>query len=202
VPTTVVRALERELVNDEEFRRLCDAYAPFAPTATAHRIAVHESGHVVALLNLGIVPAVMIVRDASGSYVAADITSLKSNTSLDGLVDYFAYKLAGQAAEELEFGAAMGIEDDFLGDLLNAVMHKLTSEERQAVMQSESPMELPDAPHVQAALQLYLMGLTRSHEILAPYRKAIQELAALSEAKGSLNSNQLDAFWKSHSIET
>jgi hypothetical protein len=195
---TIVRQFDKEAVKEEEYRRLCDAYAPFAPSVSAHRIAVHESGHAVALLHLGITPSFMIVGDVSGSGVAADTAALRDDRSLEGITNYLAYKLAGQAAEEMEFGTARGLEDDVLELHWIAVMHQLTEEERRAVMQADSPIVLPDLPHIQAVLQLYLMALARSHEILAPHREAIQALATSAEKARCLDSKQLDALWRSH----
>lgn len=200
MPLKVMRTLDKESVNEEKFQQLCDAFAPFRPTATTHRIAVHESGHVIALFHLGITPASMIIGSPSESVVAADTTPLMADQSLEGLINYYAYKLAGQAAEELELGIAMGIEDGVLINLQLAVMQKLTSEERQTVLQSYCPIELPHLRHIQAAHQLYLMTLARSHEILSSYRQAIQELAALSQATKVLSSNQLETFWKSQAL--
>jgi hypothetical protein len=199
VPMTIVRQIDKGLVNEEEYRRLCVAYAPFKPDTTMHRIAVHESGHAIALLHFGIIPSFMIVGDASESFVLADTTSLKTDESLQGHIDFLAYKLAGQAAEELEFGVAQGVEDEVLERLLHAVMQVLTSAERQALIQADSPIQLSEAPHVQATLQLYLASLERSREILSFHWGAVQELAALSEERRSLNSDVLDDFWKNHS---
>jgi hypothetical protein len=143
----------------------------------------------------------MIVGDESESVVSADTTSLMDGETLEELIDYFAYKVAGQAAEEMVFGLAMNVEDGIPGRLY-AVMQKLTSEECQAVIQSDTPVKLPNALRVQATLQLYLMAIARSHQILAPYKGAILELAALSEATKCLNSSQIDTFWKTLSVDT
>lgn len=193
---TILRQIDRKLVDEQEFRNLCDSYAPFKPRTTKHRLAIHESGHAIVLLHFDIVPVLAIVTTEEKSLVQADVEPLTRDSSLASKREFYAYKVAGQVAEELIFGNAKGLEDDVLNFMFLTIMEEITDEERRSLLRISTPAVLRGFAHYQATFALYFEACNLAHKILEPHKQTLCTMAELAEERGFLRAEDIEAIWR------
>jgi len=113
----VARRARRVLSLDDILAEI-RAKQPPLPPDVRHRIAVHEAGHAVVSVALGIGPVIGIALHDSGGTTELD-RGLHAGVTLQALEDTMTLLLAGRAAEELVLGSASigagGIPDSDLG---------------------------------------------------------------------------------------
>ncbi|SFF25657.1 Peptidase family M41, partial [Aureimonas phyllosphaerae] len=162
--------------------------------ALRRRIAVHEAGHAVALLSMGLCPSIVsILPGPEGSGGQVRIGSIGSGEGLLRDVEAAVIvALAGRAAEELILGeASAGAGGGGLSDLAQATQRLAHLEGQMGLGRSLVHQQQVDVRDIDRRLQR-LYG--EAQMIVLQYQKAVRRIADELVAKRILNDASLKAI--------
>ena len=174
------------------------AGAPDMSAPLRWRVAVHEAGHGVAAIALGVGTVVTLGFRADGNGLAEVEDDMAGALTEAGIDDRLAFILAGRAAEQLEFGdVCAGSGGDPGSDLAAATRLALVAEGRLG-FGSDFPLvyfdgpgrgvSIADAPWLaKPVAERLARAYTAATNLLAARRPSLMRVAGALDARGYLD---------------